>query len=122
MRPGKILRQVLSSLAKKPATLNYPAEKTDMPVGFRGKIRFYPEKCVGCRLCVKDCPSDAIEIRKTGDKRFEAEINIGKCIYCGQCAESCLKKALEVTKEFELAQLDKDKLKVVFRAGPEKTS
>ncbi|MDD5085539.1 MAG: 4Fe-4S binding protein [Candidatus Omnitrophica bacterium] len=113
-----MIRQVLHSVVRKPATIKYPREKTEMPEGFRGRVKFYPEKCVGCTLCMKDCPSDAIVIRKVGEKQFEAEIDLGKCIYCGQCVESCPRRALEVTKEFELAQLDKAKLKVVFRAGP----
>ncbi len=116
MRPGKILRQVLFSLTKKPATINYPVEKHAMPLGFRGKLKFYPEKCVGCQMCVKDCPSGAIAIKKIGEKEFQAEINLGKCIYCAQCVDSCMKKALEATSEFELAQLDSSKLKVVYGA------
>ena len=63
---------------------------------------------------MRDCPSGAIEIRKLGEKQFEAEINLAKCIYCGQCVDSCLKQALEITAEFELARLDLAQLKVVF--------
>ncbi len=116
MRPGKILRQVLHSIFKKPATINYPLEKHAMPQGFRGKLKFHPEKCVGCQMCVKDCPSGAIAIKKIAEKEFQAEINLGKCIYCAQCVDSCMKKALEATGEFELAQLDSSKLKVIFNA------
>ncbi|MGE5196921.1 MAG: 4Fe-4S binding protein [Deltaproteobacteria bacterium] len=87
-----------------------------MPKGFRGKLKFCPEKCIGCKLCMRDCPTGAIEIRQIGEKQFEAEINLGKCIYCGQCVDSCLKKALEITSEFELASLDPAKLKVIFNA------
>jgi formate hydrogenlyase subunit 6/NADH:ubiquinone oxidoreductase subunit I len=65
---------------------------------------------------MRDCPSGAIEIRKTGENQFEAEMHLGKCIYCGQCVDSCLKKALEITAEFELAKLDPDKLKVILNA------
>jgi formate hydrogenlyase subunit 6/NADH:ubiquinone oxidoreductase subunit I len=117
-RPGKMIRFVLGFLFKKPATTKYPYVKSKTIDGFRGKIKFYPEKCIGCKLCMKDCPSKAITIRDLGDKRFEAEFDLGKCIYCGQCVDSCLKKALEITDEFELAQLDPGKLKVTFHAKP----
>jgi formate hydrogenlyase subunit 6/NADH:ubiquinone oxidoreductase subunit I len=117
-RPAKMLQELLRSFTKKPATVKYPAEGKEMPKGFRGKLKFYPEKCVGCKLCMRDCPSGAIEIRKLNGKEFEAVIDLGKCIYCGQCVDSCLKKALEVTPEYELAQLDNTKLKVIFHALP----
>jgi formate hydrogenlyase subunit 6/NADH:ubiquinone oxidoreductase subunit I len=118
-RPAKMLKQLLRSLRKKPATVKYPAEGKEMPKGFRGKLKFYPEKCVGCKLCMRDCPTGAIEIRKLNEKEFEAVIDLGKCIYCAQCVDSCLKKALEVTPEYELAQLDNAKLRVTFHAPSE---
>ena len=118
MRPGKMIKQVLSSLLKKPATFNYPKKKHRMPEGFRGKLIFYPDRCIGCRMCMRDCPSGAINIKKTEGGKFEAEIDLSRCIYCAQCVDSCLKKALQATGEFELAQLDPKKLKVVLNAEP----
>lgn len=117
IRPGKMIWEVLGSLFKKPATTRYPFEKSDMPDKFRGKLKFYPKVCIGCKLCMRDCPSNAINIIKTGDKSFECEVDLGKCIYCGQCVDTCMKKALEMTKEFELAVLERGKLKVTFNAG-----
>lgn len=93
-RPAKMLKELLHSLFKKAATVKYPAEGKEMPEGFRGKLKFYPEKCVGCKLCMRDCPTGAIEIRKVNDKEFEAAIDLGKCIYCAQCVDVCLKKRL----------------------------
>jgi len=119
IRPGKILREVLRSLFKKPATNLYPAETLAMPEKYRGKLKFYPERCIGCKLCMRDCPAGAIIIRPAGEKKFEAEIDLSKCIYCGQCAEVCPKQALELTLDVELAQFDLNKLKVTFRAEPE---
>lgn len=118
VKPGKMIRQVLFSAIRKPSTINYPSKKHAMPESFRGKLKFYPERCIGCKLCMRDCPSNAINIIKTGEKEFSAEIDLGKCVYCAQCVDSCLKKALEATEEYELAQLDREKLKVVFNAGP----
>jgi formate hydrogenlyase subunit 6/NADH:ubiquinone oxidoreductase subunit I len=115
-RPGKMMKQVLESLFKKPATSKYPFVKKAMPKNFRGKLLFHPEKCIGCKMCMRDCPSGAITIRPVGDKKFEAVIDLDKCIYCAQCVDTCPKQALESTPNFELAQLDRKKLKVVFSA------
>ena len=121
MRIGKMTREVLRNFFKKPATVLYPVEKLDMPKNFRGKLIFHSAKCVGCKLCMKDCPTGAIEIRPVGpaaDRKFECEINLSRCIYCAQCVDSCLKKALEATTDVELAQLDIKSLKVIYGPDP----
>lgn len=112
--PGKMVGEVLRHLLKKPATVHYPRERLDMPQGYRGKIVFSSEKCIGCKLCQRDCPAAALEIKKVGEKQFEAVFNLDRCIFCSQCVDSCNKNALETTNEFELAQIERNELKVVF--------
>ena len=115
---GKMLTEVLETFFKKPATNLYPYEKLKMADKYRGKLTFDPAKCTGCKLCMKDCPAGAIEIKKREDGTFQAKIDLDKCIYCGQCVDSCFKKALEMSEDIELAQLDKKKLKLDIHGGP----
>jgi formate hydrogenlyase subunit 6/NADH:ubiquinone oxidoreductase subunit I len=119
IKPGAMFRTLLDSVLRKPATENYPTVKAIMPDDFRGQIRFLAHNCIGCKICMRDCPSDAIEIRKVGEKRFEAAFDLGRCLYCAQCVDSCPKSALETSGRFELAELDSRKLHVVFEAAPE---
>jgi formate hydrogenlyase subunit 6/NADH:ubiquinone oxidoreductase subunit I len=118
IHPGKMSREVLTSLFRKPATVLYPYVKVLMPDRFRGKIKFISSRCIGCKLCMRDCPTNCITITKVGDKQFQAEFDLDRCIYCAQCVDTCPKKALETTVEYELAQLQRDKLKVIFHAEP----
>ena len=61
IRPGKMFREVMGKIFKKPATIKYPAEKAPIPEGFRGEVIFHPEKCIGCKLCMRDCPHVELE-------------------------------------------------------------
>ena len=49
-----------------------------------------PELCIGCGLCARNCPVDAI----VGERKEPHFINTAKCIKCGACMEKCKFKAV----------------------------
>ena len=50
-------KELLKHLVKKPATIIYPFEKCEPMSGFRGKVEIDTIKCIGCGICVHDCPA-----------------------------------------------------------------
>ena len=127
LKPARMLPEVITHLFKKQATSRYPFEKARVTARFRGRIAFDSGKCIGCQLCVRVCPSKAIEIPLSDEqfasapvpegqtpvpakKKFDCIMKLGSCVYCWQCAETCPKQALITTQDFELAQRDPAKL------------
>lgn len=111
MRIGTMLKDIVDSFFKKSATQLYPAEKIPPPRRYRGALYFDPKVCTGCCLCVKDCPSDAIEliILDRAAKRFVLKYHRDRCIYCGQCVVNCKFKCMGMTNEdWEHAVLKKE--------------
>jgi formate hydrogenlyase subunit 6/NADH:ubiquinone oxidoreductase subunit I len=111
MKIGTMLTDVLKSFFAKSATQLYPAERIEPPKRYRGALDYDPKLCTGCSLCVKDCPSNAIElvIIDRAAKRYVLKYHMDRCVYCGQCVVNCKVKCMGMTREdWEHAKLKKD--------------
>lgn len=53
-----------------------------------------PEKCVGCTVCLKECPAEAIK----GETKLIHIIDQSKCTKCGRCFNVCPPKVSAVVK------------------------
>ncbi|ACC98680.1 Ech hydrogenase subunit F [Elusimicrobium minutum Pei191] len=129
--PLKALKEVINNLFTKHSTIEYPYKKIETAETYRARIKFTPENCIGCNICVRNCPANAIKITQINPqdkpqaleggkvipakRKFKCVIDLGRCIYCAQCVESCPKKALYASTEFELAAFDKKDLQDEFK-------
>ncbi|OGD27702.1 MAG: hypothetical protein A2V57_07865 [Candidatus Aminicenantes bacterium RBG_19FT_COMBO_65_30] len=115
MKIAVFLPELLRHLFKKPATVDYPFKKLEVPKDFRGTPYLNPEMCIACRACERDCPAEAIEISSVNEaeKRFRMVIHNDRCIHCAQCVDSCptTPKAMQMDSLFEIACDDRHKLK-----------
>jgi ferredoxin len=121
-----MIPRVFVQMFKKPFTNKFPAKYTppsttkfladvgagkaklippvETPPGFRGKIQYDKEKCTGCKLCIRVCPSGAIEFK---EKEKKIKIYLARCAFCSQCNDVCPVGCLSMSNEFLLADTDK---------------
>jgi len=125
-----MIRELISQFFKKPATNPFPAvyapkstldflkavgegkakilPPVPVPEGFRGGIEYDAAKCIGCRLCTRVCPANAIEFIPD---RKKVLFHLDRCCFCGECKDICPVQAIELGKNFLLAYYD--------RSGPD---
>ena len=52
-------------------------------------ISISKNRCVGCGICISNCPSDALSVEEG-----IAVVNQGKCTTCGICVKNCPQDAI----------------------------
>jgi len=66
------------------------------------ELSFSDDICIGCGICEKMCPVEAIElgdigaIIRTGADKSKIEVDENKCVLCGMCSAGCPVDALDL--------------------------
>jgi len=100
--PGKTtVTELINKVRDGEVEINPPV---NIPEKFRGKIAYDRETCIGCKLCIRVCPSRAIEFIPEEKK---IKIRIDRCIFCSQCNDVCPTNSLSMSENFLLANEDR---------------
>ncbi len=122
-----LVPELLRNVVTRPVTRFYPFEKAHVPAGFRGVPRFTPESCTGCKVCMKDCPAEAIEIQietlpaepavegqpaPRPKRKMSMVLYLDRCVHCARCSEVCPKGSIVLDNEFESANFSRAALRL----------
>lgn len=96
-------------------TVQYPRQKLEMDVGYRGHIELVrlPGEdghfCLACGTCERACPSKVIKIQGVKPKAGAVKagvmylIDFSRCSLCGICVDVCPVDALRHSMAYDLA-------------------
>lgn len=97
-------KTIIGSIFKKPATLMYPVVPREWEERTRGSVSIDVEGCIGCTLCAKACPTNAIDVDKKGGTWT---IQRMQCVQCSACVDCCPKKCLTMENLYTIPDVVK---------------
>jgi NADH-quinone oxidoreductase subunit I len=108
-------------LGRHAITIQYPKERWTMPERSRGMVVLLTDhetgklNCNACLLCMRACPSGAIEIEFTKDEKKkrhlkEFTVDYNMCCLCGLCESTCNFAALKMAPKYEFPEFDRANL------------
>ena len=100
----RVLKQALQAIFSRPYTTDFPNVPYEPPPGFRGRVRFNAEACIGCGACAEVCPSKCIDVvdhMDSASPKRELVQHLDACIWCGQCERYCpTGEGIQLTSEY----------------------
>ena len=109
------VKEAISQLFSKPSCDMYPVVPSEAAPGYRGRIVYHADKCIGCGMCERVCSGNAItrtvEKVEEGDK-ITLTFNLGSCTFCATCADFCSKNAIEFTGDYHMIATKEEDLLV----------
>lgn len=104
------LTEALKAAAEGQIELNDPVLT---PEGFRGRVGYDKSACIGCKMCIKVCPANAIE---SLEEEKKVQFHMDRCCFCAQCTEICPVSCIWMTHDFAFSSYDR-KAEIVTDSG-----
>ncbi|MGL4571217.1 MAG: 4Fe-4S binding protein [Clostridium sp.] len=96
------LKEAMKNLFRKPVT----ETSYEVKEGYRGKIVFDSDKCIGCGLCTRVCAPCAIEKEvlkiDSETQKITLTFDLTSCTFCGMCSDFCTKKAITLSRDYNM--------------------
>ena len=109
------LKEAVNGLFSKSSCDMYPVKPSEAAPRYRGRIVYYPDKCINCMMCERVFSGNAIThtIEKTeeGD-RVTRTFYLGSCTFCATCADFCNHGAIEFTGDYHMVATKEEDLMV----------
>lgn len=102
-----LLPNIAEALFSKPETIAYPAVSHRPSANYRGSVSIITENCVGCGLCVLECPAAALLLEKVSKGCFRLDHYRDRCTSCGQCELSCKFDSIYLDNTYKEASADR---------------
>jgi len=97
----------LTNLLRKPSDEQFPCPEDQGAPNYRGRIKFHPESCVDCGMCIKVCSPMAItreEEEVEGGTNVKRSFDMTSCTFCGLCQDFCEEGSIELTRNYHMAE------------------
>ena len=112
----------IKHIYRKPVTLQFPEERSEMPERFRGFVHNDMTKCDSCNICAKLCPVDCIYIESEGKGKERMmtryAIDYNKCIWCSLCTEHCPTDCITMSHDYDHSVYKRERLVYEFVEEP----
>ncbi len=111
-------------------TIKYPYEKCIINNNGRYNININMNDCIVCKLCLKICPTNCINIDTVKSKNNSLYtsnglkknllaknfiIDMNKCMYCGMCLDICPTSCITMDNSYDKNIFDINEMKYQFK-------